>query len=97
MTVLEIATFHLRPGVSEAAYLEADEAVERTHVSKQPGFISREIGTADDGQQIVVVHWADAASADASMAGFMDAPATADFMALVAADTMAMTRYTLRD
>ena len=97
MTVLEIATFRLRADASESAYLNADQEVERTHVAQQPGFLSRQIDSTDDGQRIVVVHWADAASAEASMATFMQAPATADFMALVDADTMAMTRYTLRD
>ncbi|MGH8926633.1 MAG: antibiotic biosynthesis monooxygenase family protein [Acidimicrobiia bacterium] len=97
MTVLETATFRLRPDAPESAYLEADQAVERTHVAQQPGFLSRQIGRTDDGQRIVVVHWTDAASADASMATFMQAPATADFMALIDTDTMVMTRYTLRD
>lgn len=96
-TVLEIALFHLQPGTPQAAYLEADRAVERTHASQQPGFVSREIGTAEDGQHLVAVHWKDAASADASMATFMQAPATADFMALIQTDTMTMTRYTLKD
>ncbi|MBT2399405.1 hypothetical protein [Streptomyces sp. ISL-100] len=97
MTILEIATFSLRTGVSERAYLEADEAVERTYVSAQPGFRSRNIGSTDDGNRIVVVYWADTASADASMASYMEAPATGDFMALVDADTMVMTRYTMTE
>jgi len=67
MTVLEIATFRLRADASESAYLNADQEVERTHVAQQPGFLSRQIGSTDDGQRIVVVHWADAASAEASV------------------------------
>ncbi len=95
MTVLEIATFRLRPDASVEAYLDADRAVEQTYVTRQPGFLSREVGAADDGSRVVAVHWTDAASADASMASFTDAPATADFMALVDGATMVMTRYTL--
>ncbi len=93
MTVLEIATFTLATGVSTEAYIAADRAVEETYAARQPGFLSREVGA--DGTRLVAVHWADAASADASMASFADAPATAAFMALVEPTTMAMTRYTL--
>ena len=95
--VLEVTTFALRPGVPVGDFLAADKAVADSFVSKLPGFIRRQTAAAEDGTRLLLAWWEDAASADASMAGFATAPATAAFMALIQADTMAMTRYGIDD
>ena len=91
--IIEIATFKLKEGVSVADFQPLDKAVEEQHVSKQPGFISRESAATADGEWVAIVHWRSVADVDASMASFADAPATAQFMANLDVSTMAMKRY----
>lgn len=90
--VVEIVTMNLRDDVSVEAFAAVDRAVEDQHVSKQPGFISRE--TAVSGHKwLVVVHWKSAEAAQASMDTFVDAPSASEFMGMIDASTMTMTRY----
>jgi heme-degrading monooxygenase HmoA len=73
--VIEVVTFKLKPGVTAKEFAPADKAVADQHVSKQPGFISRESAAGDDGTWLVIVHWATKKDADASMASFANAAA----------------------
>ena len=91
--VIEIVTFKLKPGVSAAEFRPVDKAVEREHVSKQPGFVSRESASGADGEWLVIVHWRSEKDAEASMASFSKAPAAAQFMSKINASTMSMKRY----
>ncbi|MEM7306156.1 MAG: antibiotic biosynthesis monooxygenase [Planctomycetota bacterium] len=91
--VIEIATFQLEPGVTEDEFRSVDRAVELEHVARQPGFLARESAAGDDGRWLVIVHWRSVEDADASMASFGSAPATAEFLARIQTDTMEMTRY----
>lgn len=90
--VVEVVTMNLKDDVSVEAFAAVDKAIEDQHVSKQPGFVSRE--TAVSGRKwLVIVHWKSAAAAQASMDSFARAPAAAQFMSMIAASTMTMTRY----
>jgi heme-degrading monooxygenase HmoA len=91
--VIEIVTFKLKPGVSVAEFKPIDKAVEREHVAKQPGFVSRESASGADGEWLVIVHWQSEKDAEASMASFSKAPAAAQFMSKIEASTMSMKRY----
>lgn len=91
--VIEIVTFKLKPGISIHAFESVDKAVEREHVSKQPGFISRESAHGADNEWLVVVHWRSVKDADASMATFQHASAAGQFMSMIDASTMSMKRY----
>lgn len=92
-SVIEIVTFKLKAGVAAAEFAPIDQAVEREHVSRQPGFVSRESAHGADGEWLVIVHWRSAKDADASMATFEKAPAAAAFMSKIEASTMSMKRY----
>lgn len=92
--VIEIAHFRLKEGVSLEEFRPLDKAVESQHVSKQPGFISRESAVADDGEWLVIVRWRSVADADASMSSFANAPTAGEFMSKIDASTMTMKRYT---
>lgn len=92
-TVIEIATFKLRPGVTADEFRPLDKAVELEHVVKQPGFISRESAAGENSEWLVIVHWRSVADAEASMASFATAPATAAFMSTMDANTFIMKRY----
>lgn len=91
--VVEVVTFKLKAGVAPAEFAPIDKAVEREHVAKQPGFVSRESAHGADGEWLVILHWRSAKDADASMATFEKAPAAAQFMSKIEASTMSMKRY----
>lgn len=92
--VVEIVSVDLKDGVSVDAFAPVDKAVEVEHVSKQPGFVSRETASKD-GKWLVIVHWESVEAAQASMDSFADAPAASKFMGMIDASTMTMTRYVL--
>lgn len=91
--IIEVVTLKLKDGVTYAAFAPIDKAVETEHVSKQPGFISRESASGEDGEWLVIVHWRSEEEADASMASFAAAPAAEDFMSMIDPSTMVMKRY----
>jgi hypothetical protein len=91
-TVVEIATLDFAEGVTAETFAPVDARVEAEHVSQQPGFVSRETGATETGW-VAIVHWETAEAAQASMDSFADAPAAADFMGMMDAETMRMTRY----
>ncbi|MEM9807799.1 MAG: antibiotic biosynthesis monooxygenase family protein [Cyanobacteria bacterium P01_D01_bin.56] len=93
-TIIEVATFSLKTGVTPDEFYIVDQAVELQHVSQQPGFISRESAVNDDNEWLVIVRWRSIEDAEASMASFSTAPATAEFMSMLEVDTMSMKRYT---
>lgn len=93
-TVVEIATFEFADGVSAENFAPVDARVEAEHVSKQPGFVSRQTGATETGW-VAIVYWASAADAQASMDSFSNAPAAAEFMGMMDVSTMKMTRYAL--
>ncbi len=92
--VIEVVRFKLAAGVSPQDFLVLDQAVERQHVAQQPGFLRRESASAAGGEWLVIVHWASARDADASMASFASAPAAAAFMKGLDVNTMTMQRFT---
>ena len=92
--IVEVASFKLKAGVTPDEFYPVDQAVESQHVSQQPGFISRESAVSDDNEWLAIVHWRSIEDAEASMESFPSAPATAEFMSKLEADTMSMTRYT---
>ena len=55
--VVEVVTLKLKNGVSYADFAPIDKAVETQHVSKQPGFISRESAAGENGEWLVIIHW----------------------------------------
>ena len=96
-SVIEVVTLTVKDGVTMSEFALLDKAVEREHVSHQPGFVSRESAAGDDGEWLVIVRWRSVEDADASMSTFMDAPAAAEFVASIDASSMVMKRYTKLD
>ncbi|MEL6984147.1 MAG: hypothetical protein AAFO29_17105, partial [Actinomycetota bacterium] len=94
MAVIETISLRLADGASPAAFAAANSTVEAEYLPAQPGFNpgTRRTTLGDDGTWTISLRWDSAGDADASMASFMDAPATQDFLALIDADTMSLTR-----
>ncbi|CAI1621888.1 antibiotic biosynthesis monooxygenase family protein [Serratia plymuthica] len=91
--VIEVVTLKIKPGVSFEEFKKIDKAVEDQHVSKQPGFISRESAAGQNQEWLVIVHWRSVEDADASMNSFTSAPAAGKFMQSIDSASMKMTRY----
>lgn len=91
--VIEVVTLKIKPGISFEEFKKIDKAVEEQHVSKQPGFISRESAAGQNQEWLVIVHWKSVEDADASMNSFSSAPAADNFMQSIDSSSMKMTRY----
>lgn len=91
--VIEVVTLKIKPGISYKEFKKIDKAVEDQHVSKQPGFISRESAAGQNQEWVVIVHWRSVEDADASMKSFTAAPAAGKFMQSIDSSSMKMTRY----
>jgi hypothetical protein len=54
---IEWAPFRLAPGVDEAAFLKASSELQTEFVSKQRGFIKRELLKGKDNQWVDIIYW----------------------------------------
>lgn len=80
--VMEVVTFRLLPGVTEAAFLAAARATEAP-LRRQPGFLSRSLTLSDDGHWTDHVLWSSLPEATAAAQAMMAEPAFAPFMAAI--------------
>ncbi len=94
---IEIVTFRLLDGVTEEDFVEETKSMERGFLGKLPGFLDRDTGLDEDGNWVVVLHWARAEDAQASMDKFVDAAETKPFTSMIDMATFQMKRYTLED
>ena len=94
MAVIETITFRLHDTASIDAFAEANRIVQSEYLSAQPGYNEgTRVTTRDaDGNWTISLRWDTAADADASMASFMSATATQDFLTLMDGDTMQLRR-----
>jgi heme-degrading monooxygenase HmoA len=76
--VMEVVTFRLIKGVTDAAFLAAARGTE-TIVAAQPGFISRRLLRDDTGQWTDTVEWQSLAAAHAAAETVVSDPAFAAF------------------
>lgn len=94
MSVIEHITLRLKEGVSAEEFSAANARVESEYLPAQAGFNSdsRVTTVDDDGVWNISLRWDSAWDVDASMAAFMDAPATQDYLALIDTSSMTMAR-----
>lgn len=94
MAVIETITFRLNPDASVDEFSQANARVEAEYLPAQPGFnrSTRVTTLSADGTWTISLRWDSASDADASMASFMDAPATQDYLSAIDMDTMSMRR-----
>ncbi|MDG4864665.1 antibiotic biosynthesis monooxygenase [Streptomyces sp. T-3] len=93
MSVVETVKFKLEAGFDTAVFAKLDEAVEDGYMAKQPGFVSREVTRNEDGEYLVIVHWATPEEADATMGAFFGRPETQEFLAAIDKSTVSSGRY----
>lgn len=92
---VEVITMKLQDGADVDGFLAANETMKEEYVSQQSGFIARQTGVTADGDWILVVHWASKADAEASIAGFGEAPTIEEFSSFINFETMVNTVYEL--
>lgn len=94
---IEIVNFRLNAGVTDEEFLKETMSMEREFLGKLHGFLDRDTGKTPEGDWIVVLHWAAAEDAQASMDKFVAAEGTKSFTSKIDMSTFKMTRYELRD
>lgn len=94
MAVIETISLQLAQGSSAEAFILANSKVEADYLPNQPGYnAGSRVTTLDgDGTWTISLRWDSGREADASMASFMDAPETQNFLGLIDADTMSLSR-----
>jgi hypothetical protein len=87
--VAEIVTFRLKPGATQAAFLEAMQQMQ-PFVDRSGGVIERTISCDAEGLWTDHVLWSDGAKAKALAEAFMSAPETEAARGLIDETTVAM-------
>ena len=95
--VIEITTFRLAGGASEADFLLADKRVQTEVVPHHAGFARRTTARSDDGSWGVVTLWWSVDDGIASRALADSHPAQSEFDALVDPSSVTVARYTTLD
>jgi hypothetical protein len=95
MSVVEIVRLRPARGVTEAEFLAASERFEQEYMRKRRGFQKRTLLRGEDGEWAVLVDWATAKDAEASMDAFPNDPAAAPFNAVLDPATFEMKRLTI--
>lgn len=92
---VETIRFKLRAGTRDEDFLKHNHKVHHEYMALRPGFQARETSRSDDGEYLVVVHWASEQDAEATINAFFGAPETQDFLAAVDVSTVVSSRYEL--
>ncbi len=80
---VEWAPFQLAAGVDEAALLAASAALQSEFVSKQSGFIKRELVKAKDNQWVDLVYWHSLEEAEQAARNAMNSPVCLKYFELM--------------
>lgn len=66
-TVIEWAPFTLKEGIDEAKLLEAADALQKDFLSKQEGFLKRELLKGEGDKWVDILHWSSKEAAEKAM------------------------------
>ncbi len=79
---VEVVLFKLKPGVEEAAFVRASDALLPV-LRAMSGFVRRELLKGEDGQWIDLVHWNSLAEAQAAAEQVPHLPACHPFLGMI--------------
>ncbi len=91
--VIELATFREKPQVQRDTFEKRDLQVEADYISRQTGYITRRIGTAENGQRLMMIFWKTIADADAGMKEFLQDQSVADYYKMIDWKTVELKRF----
>ena len=80
---IEWAPFRLVDGVDEARLLRASDALQTEFLSKQPGFVRRELLEGPDGQWADLVYWESEETAARAMQQAAESPVCLEYFKLL--------------
>lgn len=93
---VEVITMRLQDRADVDGFLAANKVIRDEYASQQPGFIARQTGVTTEGEWAFVVHWEGRADAEASIAGFGEAPGLEEFSSFINFETMVNTIYEIQ-
>lgn len=82
MAILELVTFKLAEGISDAEFLTENEHL-NNWVKKQPGFEYRALAKAEDGNWTDTVFWKNMETASAAQQNFGEEPSLQGMMKVI--------------
>lgn len=91
--VIELFTFKEKPQVQRDTFEKRDLQVEEDYISRQNGYITRRIGTADNGKRLMMIFWQTTADADAGMKEFLKEQSVADYNKMIDWKSVEMKRF----
>lgn len=97
MAVIEVAAFQLTDGADEAAFLDADRAVQTEFIPNKQGFIRRTTARGERGNWGVITMWWSAEDAEAAQRAGETDEHWQRFMALVDPSSWRAQRFTTLD
>ena len=97
MMAIEVASFRLRDGADESAFIAADQRVQTEFFYLRPGLVRRTTARGSDGEWLVVTLWGSAEEAEAAAAVAAVDPVHTAFMAHVDADSFSAKRFVSLD
>lgn len=71
---IEWAPFTLAEGIDEATLLSASEVLQRDFLSKQPGFLHRELLKGSANQWVDIIHWVSREAVEQAMRKAQESP-----------------------
>lgn len=96
--VVEVATFKLKPGVSDAQLLAVETRIREGRITQMPGYLSRELAKdTERNEWLVLLRFQERHQLDAWMAALKDVPEMRELGALLDASSMTMRFFTHRD
>ena len=91
---VEVATFKLNPGAIDGQLLELEARIRKGAISKQPGYISRELGKDEaSGVWLMVMRFDTRKNMDAWLANLKTVPEMKEMVSLLDMSTMQMAFY----
>jgi hypothetical protein len=84
--IIEWAPFTLREGVSEAALTDASRLIQGEFLSRQEGFLYRQLVRESEGKYADIIWWSSLAAAEAAMAKAATSPACGGYFDLMYVD-----------
>ncbi len=92
---IEVATFRLKPGVSDAQMLALEQKIRSGQIQSQPGYLGRELGKdAETGEWLMLLRFETRAQMNAWMAVLKSAPEMKELAALIEPSSMQMRFFT---
>ena len=82
-TVIELAPFSLKEGVTEETLLKISKAVQEEFIDKQPGFIKRELVRKNSREYLDIVYWSSQPHAEHAAQKAMETAVCLEFFSLM--------------